>query len=267
MEDIVDMDLQQLLTSWNLPHLYELLHNHRITIDVLPILKPHHISKLFNNSHIADEAKFELHLDKYKENVNKQEYQMTGNGDKRKYTPIRNNFSVSDILDNTQSGKLILKYYSKHNTLHDEQRTLLITTISKYLLESGIECSVSSCAGLEKEVCSIFPTEKIEFYQSGNRGKIYNKLANMKRIQKGILKSVNTPEETHSDAFETEENYSVALKNLRCPTVTSEELVIYWRQCAQYRFKEIKESESIKHIFEKWPEYTKSSATQLVKPK
>ncbi|KAI8122952.1 hypothetical protein CVS40_6090 [Lucilia cuprina] len=83
--DIVDMDLQQLLTSWNLPHLYELLHNHRITIDVLPILKPHHISKLFNNSHIADEAKFELHLDKYKENifVNKQEYQMTGNGDKR----------------------------------------------------------------------------------------------------------------------------------------------------------------------------------------
>lgn len=74
---------------------------------------------------------------------------------------MHNKFSVADILENTLSGKLILKYYTKNNVLHDDQRNLLITTISKYLFESEVKCSISNCFDLEKEICSLFPSEKM----------------------------------------------------------------------------------------------------------
>lgn len=59
-------------------------------------------------------------------------------------------------------------------------------------------------------------------------------------------------------------NYTAAREALKCPEITTEEFEIYWRQCAQYRFKEINDSDSIDQFLERWPEYTKQSAIHWV---
>lgn len=69
--------------------------------------------------------------------------------------------SVSDILSSTKSGTEILKYYEKNQILQEEHRTLLISTITQYLDLNGCEVSLSNCAELEKQICTIFPTEEL----------------------------------------------------------------------------------------------------------
>lgn len=69
--------------------------------------------------------------------------------------------SVMKMLSETQNGRLILSYYAQHNILHEEQRTLLISTLAKYIESKGYQCSLSDCMEMEKQICKIFPTETI----------------------------------------------------------------------------------------------------------
>lgn len=73
--------------------------------------------------------------------------------------------SVKEILSNTFNGKEILKFYAKHNILHEEQRNLLITTVAKYIEAKGLSCSISDCSDMEKQICAIFPSEQIVSFQ------------------------------------------------------------------------------------------------------
>lgn len=63
----------------------------------------------------------------------------------------------------------------------------------------------------------------------------------------------------------TDEDCKFALEEIRNGNISAEEFDIYWRQCAQHRFKEILESKSTNEIFELWPQYTKPSGSQLVR--
>ncbi|KNC27225.1 hypothetical protein FF38_05810, partial [Lucilia cuprina] len=101
-----------------------------------------------------------------------------------------------------------------------------------------------------------------DFYSNGKRGKIYNKLSNLKRLSKDIFKEKSSPEEDKT--FEPEENVGVALQYLRLPTITADEFDLYWRKCARYRFKQISESKSTAEIFQMWPEYKKPSGSILI---
>lgn len=136
-------------------------------MDVLKVLKPHHVQKLFADSPVGDEALFESNLERWKAASNvdvntfcntklilepSDQNHLTVNKDKY--------FSVKQFLDTTKSGKMIQKYYIQHNILHEEQRNLLVNTIANFLQENGFECSIAKCSTIQKEICSIFPTEK-----------------------------------------------------------------------------------------------------------
>ena len=51
--------------------------------------------------------------------------------------------------------------FGKKNSLYEEQRNLLINTICKYVEAKGVEFSLSECSAIEKEICSIFPSEQL----------------------------------------------------------------------------------------------------------
>lgn len=134
------------------------------------MLEKDHIRRLFFNQPIADEAIFEYNLKIYQNSLDKNSNVESNveieNPCRCKVLPNKElfkgeTFSVGDILEDTYSGKSILRYYNQHNALHEDQRTLLITSICNYLQEKEIECSVSKCSDMEKEICTIFPTEKL----------------------------------------------------------------------------------------------------------
>ncbi|XP_046810816.1 uncharacterized protein LOC111687876 [Lucilia cuprina] len=254
-----DYDLSLLLTKWNLQHLFDHFKKHMIDIDVLKILKTHHITKLFEDLPIGQQAKFEFNLEKWNKQFNSSEILPVC---QHITTTEQKIPTVTEILSNTRNGKDIQNYYNNNKTLHDEQRNLLINTITKYIESKNITCSLSDCMEIEKQICNIFPTEKLEFYTNGKRGKIYNKLANYKRFSKNALK-VDEPEVTQG-LSESVEDYTLIIEVLRSSKIKQDEFDIYWQKCAPLRFQQITNSENTCEIFKLWPEYTKPSGHLLI---
>ncbi|KAI8115776.1 hypothetical protein CVS40_12068 [Lucilia cuprina] len=187
---VADHDLYLLLQDWNLKHLYNHFIDHHITIKVLKILKPKHIDMLFYGLPIGDMVTFEDEFEKWK----KTHIDESTNLEKPRCFNQQQFVSVNTILQDTENGKQILKYYEKNKILHEGHRNLLIDTISKYIEAKGYKLSISQCADLEKEICKIFPSEELEYYNTGKRGKLYNKIFNLKRLSKGIFKSEEEPD-------------------------------------------------------------------------
>ncbi|XP_046806468.1 uncharacterized protein LOC124419810 isoform X3 [Lucilia cuprina] len=160
--------------------------------------------------------------------------------------------------------KQILKYYEKNKILHEGHRNLLIDTISKYIKAKGYKLSISQCADLEKEICKIFPSEELEYYNTGKRGKLYNKIFNLKRLSKGIFKSEEESDTNLRDELVPEKDSSFAIQILRSGHYSNDEMDLYWRKCYQCRFKQIKESKSTSEILKLWPEYIKPSGYTLI---
>lgn len=177
---------------------------------------------LFYGLPIGDMATFEFRYEKWRtpqaEKLFESESEITSMENQK--------ISVMKILQDTVNGKQILKYYENNRILHEEHRSLLIDTISKYVESKGLKVSISQCFDMEKEICSIFPSEELvsitsifiiyffynknyynsfinlkfqEYYNTGKRGKLYNKIFNLKRVSRSIFKSEvndvsNTPE-------------------------------------------------------------------------
>ncbi|XP_075167741.1 uncharacterized protein LOC142239880 [Haematobia irritans] len=166
--DLLDTDLKNLLSSWNLAHLYSLLHENKINLEILKILQQHHIQRIFDGRPIGEHALFEHKLEQWKSSLNKnrnlsyytQNYEDVDTVAQPMHLNKQQVFTVHDILNNTKSGSMIFKYYAEHRILHDEQRYLLINTIANFLQEKGIEYNVQQCAALEDEICTIFASEK-----------------------------------------------------------------------------------------------------------
>lgn len=143
----------------NLHSIIIFLTEQNITLDVLKILKPNHIEKLTLNYTIGHQAIFETNLEKWRN-----QQQLDGHNSFPNLKPSETNhhvISVKEILSNTYNGKEILNFYGKNNILHEEQRSLLISTITKYIEAKGIDCSISDCSQIENDICLIFPTEQI----------------------------------------------------------------------------------------------------------
>lgn len=105
--------------------------------------------------------------------------------------PVR--YNLRQILEETSGGQMIMSYYEKHKILREEHRTALINVIARYIDTAGYGLTLSESTQLEAQIVEMFPTEKAEFYRTNKRGRIYNKVANMKRVYK---KFSMTPEET-----------------------------------------------------------------------
>lgn len=106
--------------------------------------------------------------------------------------PMR--YSLRTILEETSGGQMIMNYYEKHKILREEHRTALINVIGRYIDANGGGLTLSESGQLEAQIVDLFPTEKAEFYRTNRRGRIYNKVANMKRVYKKFI----MPPEEHS---------------------------------------------------------------------
>lgn len=144
---------------------YVCILDHHITVDVLNILTPKHVEILFCGLPVGDMTIFENELIIWRSYDNDMNYKTpdilrptTVCDDVQSFvkSPI---CSVKDMLTDTQNGRLILKYYSEHNILHEQQRNLLINTIAKYIELKGYVCTLSDCSEIENQICTLFPTE------------------------------------------------------------------------------------------------------------
>ena len=100
--------------------------------------------------------------------------------------------TLSEILNNSKKGKCLVDYFEEHKKFNENQRNALITVISFYLADNNINLSLKDSYRFEKEIISRFPTEKIEYYRSSRRGKLYNKYSNTKKTFNKVVPTITS---------------------------------------------------------------------------
>lgn len=189
-----------------------------ITIDVLKVIQIHHIKDLLKDFKIGERILFEHNLSKWRTEMGIPLYSTFSNTEYKQLpfspseisshsspassiiTSISRNraspepiesqlITLSHILNETNKGQLLSKYYETHNKFQEEQRNILITLVAQYFEDSKIHLSLKTSHRLEDEIIHRFPTEEIEYYRTGKRGKIYAKYSNLKTSLKSLVGS------------------------------------------------------------------------------
>ncbi|XP_036218802.2 uncharacterized protein [Bactrocera oleae] len=81
-------------------------------------------------------------------------------------------------------GLSLLEYYQQHQHFMNVHRTLLIQLIVNFFDMNDYHLSLRVSHNLEQQILQLFPTEKLEYYRTEKRGKIYVKFCNMKRYKR-----------------------------------------------------------------------------------
>ncbi|XP_011178854.2 uncharacterized protein LOC105209898 [Zeugodacus cucurbitae] len=81
-------------------------------------------------------------------------------------------------------GTSLLEYYQQHQHFTNVHRTLLIQLIVNFFDMNEYHLSLKVSHNLEQQILKLFPSEKLEYYRTEKRGKIYVKFCNMKRYKR-----------------------------------------------------------------------------------
>ena len=128
--------------------------------------------------------------------------------------------SLKQILELSGTrGMAIVNFYNEKNHLTADKRCQLIQLIVEFFDENDYHLSLNVSHNLEWEILKMFPNEKLEYYRTEKRGKIYVKFTNMKRykrernnkIRNEVEITNSRPRRTvnrnnHLDGFVTEDN-------------------------------------------------------------
>lgn len=117
-----------------------------------------------------------------------------------KNTPEKYTVNLKLILKMSGArAATIVKFYKEKNRLTNVHRSQLIQLVVDYFIENNYHLSLNLSHNLEWEIIKMFPTEKLEYYRTEKRGKIYAKFSNMKRYKRErSLKSITEAEIMHS---------------------------------------------------------------------
>lgn len=91
-----------------------------------------------------------------------------------------------DILNQHKNGRRILYLYKSSKDLTEEHRKMLLSIIADYFDAKSIEMDLQTSYKLEEDILRLFPTEKLEYYRTAKRGKLYLKYHNKKRSLKSF---------------------------------------------------------------------------------
>ncbi|KAK4873245.1 hypothetical protein RN001_015274 [Aquatica leii] len=86
---------------------------------------------------------------------------------------------------------MLVETYNKFGKFDEEQRNSLITLIAKFFEDKSLKMSSAASYKIEREILERFPSEKLEYYRTSKRGRLYAKYCNITAsFKKGVLKQV-----------------------------------------------------------------------------
>lgn len=203
-------ELKQLLNTWNMVHLLDHLLSkfymvlkkfipniqilgEQVYIDVLKVIKRHHIHKLLTEFNLGTQIMFEYHLEKWRCSIGipfnetlpevnllnstalllpstELPSPTSSTSTSSRFSPYPRpsespdegvEIYLGNILNNTSRGKQLVGYFKKYGKFEEEQRSSLIGIIAQYFSEKGIKLSLATSYRLEREIIEKFPSEKL----------------------------------------------------------------------------------------------------------
>ncbi|XP_019893199.1 uncharacterized protein LOC109613118 [Musca domestica] len=184
-------------------------------------------------------------------------------------TAEKHKVTVAEILSSHRNGQRVMEAYKKNRRLNEEQRNLLITMIGSYFEQRSFHMSLQTSYRLEKEILGMFPTEKLEFYRTERRGRIYTKYQNIKKSSRVFSDDEEGgalgPKSPKIQKVVPEQDASAWVHTLKYANLTSVEFDITWQACSNYRINQIfNECQNISDILTKWPQYLRPEGYKLI---
>lgn len=177
----------------------------KISVDILKIIKLHHIERLLRGFDLGTQIIFEHKLEEWRELIkcpldtfclpdsrkrdfiNKSPTSISPT-DSLNTTPTSVRFMpydrsstnensctimLSTILSNSSRGKGLVDYYNKFSSFHEDQRSVLIFLIAQYYEEKGVKMSLTASYQLEQQILERFPSEKLVIYKTLRHDQFY----------------------------------------------------------------------------------------------
>ncbi|XP_023297680.2 uncharacterized protein LOC111680278 isoform X1 [Lucilia cuprina] len=265
-----DNTLVGLLTSWELKHLLQFFQEQNITIKTLSLMTSNDLTEITKHMKIGDKILFKHKLDKWRKDRNLPALVQPSTGEVQdtqfQYfgTEVENpKVNVLDILKLHKSGCKILKFYEKSQKISEEHRSCIMNIIVQHFESKDLHMSLQTSYQLENQILQIFPTEKLEYYRTERRGKIYSKFYNKKKL----LKSLKTTDSitTKEDTLVPECDADIYIHALKTQDFKSHAYSFAWCSCVNFRLNQIRnECHNIKEALILWPEYKGPSACKFI---
>lgn len=182
----------------------------KINIDVLSVMSKEDFDELTNKMAFGEKVLFKYHYEKWRSDSNlpalPQKFSSNSQNSLMSHSPSSSTSSLNDedtsnpkinvmlILQQHKMGSRILETYETTNKITSEHRSLLIKIIVEYFNSNDINMRTQDSYNIEKQILKIFPTEKIDFYRTGRRGKIYNRYINNKKVLKSFRQTTEKSE-------------------------------------------------------------------------
>ncbi|XP_055914185.1 uncharacterized protein LOC129947587 isoform X1 [Eupeodes corollae] len=288
-----DEELKLLLKSWDCLHMYEYLIGENVSTKILKIIKEVHVKSLLAGFKHGDRILFEYHLEKWRDEIgmpllpgneplhpalhSTPPSPSTSNRSSRTASPTPSpepdknlNINLSVMLSAKKHGHSIVEYYNTHKKFQTEHRQLLIGLVAEYFEENSIPLTLKTSYRIEREILDRFPTEKLEYYRTEKRGKIYTKLHNIKRLYKTLepkrVKTSPTKEvgKSNKPILIPEPDAQACVKSLNFDNLSVEEFDSVWDACAKHRLLQIQALSTQQEIFKAWPQYKNLNGYRLI---
>ncbi|XP_055907497.1 uncharacterized protein LOC129948138 isoform X2 [Eupeodes corollae] len=183
--------------------------------------------------------------------------------------------SLSLILKNSPKARDIEKFYEQNFKLQDIHRQALITLICEYFIDNHLHLNLYTSYMLEEQILQRFKGEKLEFYRTGKRGKIYAKFCNSKTssrlaVKRSIFPKAENAEVTekskkkHLMEFTPEVDAEECIRSIKYDNLSTSEFDSCWQACSQFRLDQIYKETTLHTIFEEWPDYKKPGGYRLI---
>ncbi|XP_055847022.1 uncharacterized protein LOC129912690 [Episyrphus balteatus] len=279
-------ELSALLKSWNQEELIQHFKDEEVDINVLKKIECHHLPQLLRPFKYTTLISFENNLRMWRESIGKTLFLYTrshfgliddGPSPSARSSPYPVSrpssppsspssytcaVTLSTILNNNGNALSLAESYGETNKFNEKQRNQLISVIAQYFIMNKIHLELGGSYKLEKEIVERFPSEKLEYYRSGKRGKIYNKYCNLKFSLKAMNTSTSSKPKREGDVemaneieMVPEENADKCYQALKFDNLSSEEFDKCWKACSKSTLTDIKNSTATSDILKKWPQY------------
>ncbi|KAI8120470.1 hypothetical protein CVS40_8289, partial [Lucilia cuprina] len=270
--------LQNLLTSWGLNHLINFFQEQNITNHALSIMSVNDLFEITQQMKIGDKIIFKYNLQKWRAENNIPIMNQQTLSDSQESKTVSSPFSLSqsscsefefqnskiivlDILKQHTSGCNILEYYEKIHLITEEQRSCLINIIVEHFESKNLQMSLQTSYEIERQILQIFQSEKLEYYRTERRGKIYVNSRNFFKYCESRSYNISDLKDT----IEPEDDAQLFLQKIKFDNLTADEFNSAWAACVKFRLNQIRnECQNIKEALKLWPQYKGSNGYKFI---
>lgn len=187
-------------------------------------------------------------------------------------------FDLKTVLETTPLGATIIHFYDVHKRLNHSKRSLLVDIICKRIFNYIVATKMrhTDYNILTAKIISLFPKECAGTYYVPaiskrhsvtnkpiiSRGKLVDKVRNLLRLNRSIVRDKTSLLQTETDDIENEIAVSEAKMWLDTKLEPWDEVIEKWKKT--FALRKCSKEENVDSFFKNWPILNDSRSLQLV---